>query len=165
MHVVFWIRVAYEEYEEYEGLGRCRMNSYNRKQSHVRFRSNQPSLPHTRNTLVSFISLSADCCSDQVVIQTWLDTICSLKVTGVVHSAWMFSLEAGILLKVLFGCHTFLVSLQFCFVNPWLGVLKECHLCFTSAEDIPCLLGMLYCGAGSAPFLPLFANTVFMLPQ
>lgn len=69
------------------GLGRYRVNSCNRRQSHVRLRSYQPSPPHTRNTLVSFISLSADCCSDQAVIQTWLDTICSLKVKGVVHSA------------------------------------------------------------------------------
>lgn len=123
-----------------KGLGGCRVNSYNRRQSYVRFWSYQPTPPHTRNALVSFISLSAHCCSDNVVIQTWLDTICSLKVKGVVCSAWMFSLEAGVLLKVLLGCHVACLFAVF-FVNPWLSVLKECHLCFTCAEDIPCLLG------------------------
>lgn len=46
----------------------------------------------------------------------------------------MFSLKGTILLKVLLAV-MLLVYLQFGFVNPWLDVLKEDHLCITDAED------------------------------
>ena len=78
----------------------------------------------------------------------------------------MFSLEASILLKVLLAV-MLLVYLQFCFVNPWLDVLKEYHLHFIDAEDRLTSLDSLVCCTAEQGQLHSFlsANTAFMLPQ
>lgn len=119
------------------GFGRWRVKSCNWRKSHVRFGSCQPTPVYTGNILVSFISLSAHCCS-------WLDAICLVKLKGAVSSVWMFSVEASILLKVVLAVRL-LVCVQLCFVNPWLYVLKDYYLCFTDEEDRLTSLASLVC--------------------
>jgi len=69
----------------------------------------------------------------------------------------MFSLEASIVPKVLLAV-MLLVCLQFCFVNPWLDVLKECHLRFTNAEDRLTSLASLVCCSADQSQLPSFPS-------
>lgn len=112
-----------------------------------------PTYSSLYNILVSFIGLSAHCCS-------WLDAICLVKVRGAVSSSWMFSLEASILLKVFLAVRL-LVCVQLCLVNPWLDVLKDYHLCFTDEEDRPASLALLVCCPAECWVLCSFS---FLLP-
>lgn len=112
-----------------------------------------------------FWVLSSAC--QLIAVQTKLVglDICLLKVKGAVFSAWTFSLEASILLNV-FLAFKLLVYLQFCFVNPWLDVLKEDRLtslaslvCYTAEQgqlqSLLCLLIQCSCYHSNTPHVSI----------